>query len=209
MKILNEYQSKQLLKKYDIPIPRGAIVKNKDEARNVAASIGTGSVMKLVSSDVVHKSDGGFVVLNVDYREAEKVYDVMIEKANKIGAKITGVLVEEMLSGYELIIGLKKDIQFGQIIMVGMGGIYAEVYKDVSFRVAPITFYDAHKMLEELKGYKILTGIRGKEKADLSKVAEIIVKVSNLKNIIELDINPLICNSSTAIAADVRVIIEE
>jgi succinyl-CoA synthetase beta subunit len=209
MKPLNEYQAKQLLRKNGILIPRGTIVNNRLEARNVAASIGTGSVLKLVSPDVVHKSDGGFVVLNVEYHNAPTVYDELISKASKIGAKVTGVLVEEMLSGYEVFVGLKRDPQFGQIVIAGMGGIYLEVYKDIVSRVAPVTLTEAHEMLKELKGYKILTGIRGKEKANSEEIADVIMKVSNMKGIVELDINPLMVDSISAIAADSRMIIEE
>ena len=208
MKQLTEIESKKLLKQNDIPIPRGDLAKNELEAKNLASSIYGRAVMKIVSSDIVHKSEFGGVVLNVDYHDAPIIYAELIEKAKKIGAKVDGVLIEEMLSGHEIIIGLKKDSQFGLVIMVGLGGIYAEIYKDVSFRVAPITVDDAQQMLEELKGYKILRGIRGKEKANMTAIRNAIVNVSNLKNIIELDINPLICNSERAVAADARILME-
>ena len=119
MKQLTEFETKQLLKKNNISIPRGDLANNRDEARNVASSCWGMAVMKIVSPDIVHKSDFGGVVLNVDYRNSSVIYDELITKASKIKAKIDGVLVEEMLSGYELIIGLKQDSQFGQIIMVG------------------------------------------------------------------------------------------
>lgn len=204
---LNEYESKKLLSDNGIKIPRGMLARTRDEARNIAASIGTRSVMKLVSKDIVHKSDGGYVYLNIDYHDAPTIYDELIAKAAKVGATVDGILVEEMCSGYELIVGLKQDPQFGLVIMVGFGGIYAEVYKDVSFRLAPITVDDAREMLRELKGHKILTGIRGKEPADINEITDVIVKVSNLKNVIELDINPLLCSAEKAVAVDARSII--
>lgn len=204
---LTEPESKQLLSDNGIHVPRGALACTRDEARNIAASIGTGSVMKIVSRDIVHKSEFGAVVLNVDYRNAVNVYDELITKATKVEAKVDGILVEEMLFGYELIVGLKQDPQFGQVIMIGFGGIYTEVYKDVSFRIAPITVTEAREMLKELTGYKILTGIRGKEPADINEITDVVVKISNLKNVVELDINPLVVNKTAAIAADARMII--
>jgi len=208
MKQLTEIDSKKLLSQNDIPIPRNGLARNALEARSLASSMWGLAVFKIMSPDIIHKSDFGAVVLNVDYRNSKVIYDELIAKAAKVNAKVDGILVEEMLYGHELIIGLKQDNQFGQIIMVGLGGIYAEIYKDVSFRVSPITVSDAREMLKELRGYKILTGARGKEPADISKITEIIVKVSKLKNIIELDINPLIVNSTSAVAADARIITE-
>jgi len=209
MKQLTEIDSKKLLSQNDIPIPRNGLAKNALEARSLASSMWGLAVFKIMSPDIIHKSDFGAVVLNVDYRNSKVIYDELMAKAAKVNAKVDGILVEEMLApGHELIIGLKQDTQFGQIIMVGLGGIYAEIYKDVSFRVSPITVSDAREMLKELKGYKILTGARGKEPADISKITEIIVKVSNLKGIVELDINPLIVNSISAVVADSRIITE-
>jgi len=208
MKQLTEIDSKKLLSQNDIPIPRNGLARNALEARSLASSMWGLAVFKIMSPDIIHKSDFGAVVLNVDYRNSKVIYDELMAKAAKVNARVDGILVEEMLYGHELIIGLKQDNQFGQIIMVGLGGIYAEIYKDVSFRVAPITVSDAREMLKELKGYKILTGARGKEPADISKITEIIVKVSNLKGIVELDINPLIVNSISAVVADSRIIVE-
>jgi len=208
MKQLTEIDSKKLLSQNDIPIPRNGLARNALEARSLASSMWGLAVFKIMSPDIIHKSDFGAVVLNVDYRNSKVIYDELIAKAAKVNARVDGILVEEMLYGHELIIGLKQDPQFGQIIMVGLGGIYAEIYKDVSFRVSPITVSDAREMLKELRGYKILTGARGKEPADINKITEIIVKVSKLKNIIELDINPLIVNSTSAVVADSRIITE-
>jgi len=208
MKQLTEIESKKLLSQNDIPVPRNGLAKNALEARNLASSMWGLAVFKIMSPDIIHKSDFGAVVLNVDYRNSKVIYDELMAKAAKVNARVDGILVEEMLYGHELIIGLKQDPQFGQIIMVGLGGIYAEIYKDVSLRVAPITVSDAREMLKELKGYKILTGARGKEPADISKITEIIVKMSNLKGIVELDINPLICSSTSAVVADSRIITE-
>lgn len=206
MKQLTEFDTKKLLERNGISIPHGELIYNENELYTIPLNFSGNIAMKICSPEIIHKSDAGGVVLNVNPRDVSQVYHTLISNAGKV--KIDGVLIEEMISGYELIVGTKIDPQFGQVIMVGFGGIYAEVYKDVSFQIAPVTQKEAFEMLQELKGYPILTGIRGKEKANLEAIVDVIVKVSNLKNVIELDINPLIVNSTSAIAADARMIID-
>jgi len=128
-------------------------------------------------------------------------------------ARIEGILVQQMaLQGHELIVGLKKDAQFGHALMFGLGGIFVEVYKDVSFRVVPIEKSEALDMISQIRGYPILKGIRGRKPANIEAIAHVLVSVSQMaqkENIIELDINPLIVNETGAIAVDARAMIEE
>ncbi len=147
--------------------------------------------------------------------EAGSTYDKILSQIKKAApdAKIEGILVQQMAPlGHELIVGLKKDPQFGHALMFGLGGIFVEVYKDVSFRVVPIEKNEALDMISEIKGYPILKGIRGRKPADIEALACVLVAVSRMaqkENILELDINPLIVGETGAIAVDARAMVEE
>ncbi len=215
MKILTEHEVKRLLLKYEIPVTRESIANSPDEAFAIASQIGTPVAMKISSPDISHKSDVGGVVLNVSAPEARSTYDRIISQIKKVApiAKITGILVQQMApQGHELIVGLKKDAQFGHALMFGLGGIFVEVYKDVSFRVVPIEKSEALDMISQIRGYPILKGIRGRKPANIEAIAHVLVSVSRMaekENIIELDINPLMVNETGAIAVDARAMIEE
>jgi acyl-CoA synthetase (NDP forming) len=215
MKILTEHEAKKLLIKYGIPVTRESIANSPDEAFAIASQIGTPVAMKISSPDISHKSDVGGVVLNVSAPEARSTYDRIISQIKKVApiAKITGILVQQMApQGHELIVGLKKDAQFGHALMFGLGGIFVEVYKDVSFRVVPIEKSEALDMISQIRGYPILKGIRGRKPANIEAIAHVLVSVSRMaekENIIELDINPLMVNETGAIAVDARAMIEE
>lgn len=214
MKILTEFEAKKLLSKYGIKVTQGWIAGSPDEAFNIASGFGSPVAMKISSPDITHKSDVGGVVLNVKPDDVKTEYSRMIEKvaAAVPSAKIEGILVQQMApQGHEMIVGLKKDPQFGHALMFGLGGIFVEVYKDVSFRVVPIEMNEALDMISEIKGYPILKGLRGKKPADIDAIAHALVSVSWMaqkENIIELDINPLIVGESGAIAVDARAMIE-
>ncbi|RLF59528.1 MAG: acetyl-CoA synthetase [Thermoplasmata archaeon] len=216
MKILTEYEAKKILKKYGIPVPREELAKNEKEAKEIAKKIGFPVVLKLISPDILHRTDIGGVILDIkDEKGVIKSYRSIIENAknNFPNARIRGVLVQEMLPhGKEVIVGLVRDKQFGHVIMFGLGGIFVEILKDVSFRVIPIDKKEAMKMIQEIKGYKILEGVRGSPPSDLDALADILVKVSKLgqefPNIIELDINPLFSYEKGAIAVDCRIIMD-
>ncbi|MCE8422805.1 MAG: acetate--CoA ligase family protein [Candidatus Methanoperedens sp.] len=214
MKILTEFEAKKLLSKYKIKITEGRIAGSPDEAFDIASRIGTPVAMKISSPDISHKSDVGGVLLNVKKEDVIKTYEEMITRIRKMvpAANIEGILIQQMAPpGHEIIVGLKKDAQFGYALMFGLGGIFVEVYKDVSFRVAPIEKRDALAMISEIKGYPILKGIRGRKPADIGSIADVLVYVSELaekENIIEFDINPLIVNESGAIAVDARAMVE-
>lgn len=211
---MDEHASKKMLLQYGIHITKELVASDKHEAVAFAGKIGYPVAMKVLSCDIVHKTDVGGVLLGIaNPEEAADAYDKIIKTVSehKPHAKIKGVIIEEMINGHELIVGSKKDIQFGPIIMLGLGGIFVEVLEDVSFRVIPITEKDAGEMIHELKSFKVLMGARGEHKANLSKIKAALVSVSKLvmdhPEIEELDINPLIVDERRAIAADARIIV--
>ena len=214
MKVLTEHETKKLLSRYGIPVTKENIAQSADEALAIALNIGTPVAMKISSPDIPHKSDVGGVMLNIERENVRPAYDKMISQIRKAvpGANIEGILVQQMAPpGHEIIVGLKKDAQFGHALMFGLGGIFVEVYRDVSFRVIPVDRKEALGMISEIKGYPILKGIRGKKPADIDSIARVLVSVSDMaekENIVELDINPLIVNDSGAIAVDARAMVE-
>ncbi|MCZ7358411.1 MAG: acetate--CoA ligase family protein [Candidatus Methanoperedens sp.] len=214
MKILTENDAKKLLAKYGIPVTEGSIARSPEEALKIAARIGAPVAMKISSPDIPHKTDVGGVELNVKAEEVKAAYSGILERVRKTvpDANIEGILVQQMAPpGHEIIVGLKKDAQFGHALMFGLGGIFVEVYRDVSFRVVPIGKKEAFAMISEIKGYPILKGIRGKKPADIDSIARVLISVSALaekERIIELDINPLMVDENGAVAVDARAMIE-
>jgi len=215
MAMMNEYDSKKMLSRYGISVTKELVAKDKHEAMAYSGKVGYPVVMKVLSSDIVHKTDAGGVVLNIHNPEdAGRAYDLIIENIRKHSphAKIDGIIIEEQVKGHELIVGAKKDPQFGPVLMVGLGGIFVEILKDVSFRVVPITEKDADEMLRELKSFAVLEGARGKPKANLKKIRSALMGVSKLlkdnPQIQELDINPLVVDEKRAVAADARIIVD-
>src|SRR5659263_302258 len=163
--VLTEHEAKKLLAKYGIAITKESIAQNANEAYAISSQIGTPVAMKISSPDISHKSDVGGVELNITPGDAKASYEKIISRIKNAvpDARIEGILVQQMAPpGHEVIVGLKKDAQFGHALMFGLGGIFVEVYKDVSFRVAPIGKKDALDMISEIKGYPILKGIRGR-----------------------------------------------
>ncbi|TDA69726.1 MAG: CoA-binding protein [Clostridia bacterium] len=199
--VIPEFAAKQLLRAYDVPVPRGIMVKDEDELAQVEDKITFPVVTKVVSPDIVHKTDAGAVILGLDsvvkMKEAYRRITMRAREYNP-DAYIQGVLVEEMAgSGIEVIIGIKQDRRFGPVVTVGLGGVFVEVFKDVSLRPAPVTEQEAREMLQELRAYPLLLGIRGSEPGDINELVKVVSRVSHmaldLKNeIAELDINPLI-----------------
>lgn len=214
MKILTEHEAKKLLSKYGIPVTKESLAESDVEALAIAVQIGTPVAMKISSPDISHKSDVGGVELNVVVGNVKTTYNKIISRIKKVApdARIEGVLVQQMAPpGHEIIVGLKKDAQFGHALMFGLGGIFVEVYKDVSFRVVPIEQNEALDMISEIKGYPILKGVRGRKPADIEAIARVLVAVSEMaqeENIIEFDINPLIVSETGAIAVDARAMID-
>jgi acyl-CoA synthetase (NDP forming) len=215
-KYLNEIESKQLLKEAGVPTTDIRLAKSRDEAVAFANQIGFPVVLKIISPDIVHKSDIGGVKLGLgDGTAVSKAYDEMMAavKAKQPSAKIDGVSVQNMARpGVEVIIGVSRDQQFGPVLMFGMGGILVELLKDVSFRIIPITRYDAHEMIREMKSFPLLEGYRGSEPASIEALEDLLLKVSELATktpqIKEMDLNPVFARRDDAIAVDARIILE-
>ncbi len=201
-----------VLSAYGIRVARGVLVRSPDEARAVAPSVGEKLVLKVVSPELVHKTDVGGVVLGVSPDEAPAAVEEMLARISYRfpGARIEGVLIQEQLPpGQELIVGSVRDPQFGPLVMVGFGGIFVEVIKDVVFDVAPLSPEEAREMLEGMRGYALLRGARGRPPVDIDAVAEVLERISHLAHdfpqIVEMDVNPLIAYPDGAVAVDLRI----
>jgi acetyl-CoA synthetase (ADP-forming) len=215
-KSLLETEAKTVCVDYGIPVTRFALAKNDAEAVECAEKIGYPVVMKIVSPDIIHKSDVRGVIL--DLKSAEDVRDAYGQilrnvKKHDAKARITGILVQEMApSSTEVIVGAIKDPQFGPAIMFGLGGIFVEVLKDVTFRIAPITEDEACEMMSEVKAYPLLKGYRNTPPADTKAIARILLNTSKLvtdhPEIKELDLNPIIVYENGAKTVDARIIVE-
>jgi acyl-CoA synthetase (NDP forming) len=200
-KSLSEHDSKALLSLYGIPVTREKIVNSINNAVNFAEHVGFPVVLKVDSPDILHKTEADVIRLGVGCAEdIAKFYEEIMENASRYNpeARINGVAVQEMVTGgTEVIAGMSQDSQFGPTIAFGLGGIFVEVLKDISLRVTPLSRSDAKKMVRQIKGYPILEGIRGKARADIEAVEDLLSKLSQLSEdwkdyIAEIDINPLI-----------------
>jgi len=214
--VLTEIESKELLKQAGIPVVETRLARSKKEAITMSKELGFPVVLKIASPDIVHKSDSGGVRLGLaNATQVGKAYsEVMVSIKQKYpDAAIHGLAIQRMAPpGVEVIVGMSKDVQFGPVLMFGLGGILVEVLKDVSFRIVPLTRRDAAEMIREIKGYPLLEGYRGQEPADISALEELIVKVSQFveqnPEIKELDLNPIFAYRDSAIAVDARIILE-
>ncbi len=212
---LLEHEAKELLKLQGAPVSMDHLVVNEDEAVKIAEEIGYNVAMKIVSPDILHKSDAGGVRLKLkDEQEVREAFNEIIKNAYayKPDADIRGCLVSSMSGeGVEIIIGTKNDDQFGPIIMFGLGGILVEVVKDVSFRVLPVSEYWAASMIDEIKSAAILDGVRGRPPCDKQAIAKLIGKVSELieayPEIHEMDLNPVIVHENGLTIVDARIIL--
>lgn len=213
---LTEIESKDLLKEAGIPVVEAKLARTKAQAISLSKQIGFPVVLKIVSPDVIHKSDSGGVKLGLsNATQVGKAHSEILSsvKQHYPNARIFGVSVQKMVRpGIEVIIGMTKDAQFGPVLMFGLGGILVEVLKDVSFRIVPLTKRDAREMIREIKGYPLLQGYRGQEPADIAFLEELLLKVSNFveqtPQIKELDLNPIFAYKNGAVAVDARVILE-
>jgi len=213
---LLENEAKTIIREYGIPVTRFEVAGTADEAVEHAEKIGYPVVLKILSPDVIHKSDVGGVMVNLkNDKEVRKAYSEIINnvRKHKADVKIIGVLVQEYAPEpiAEVIVGMTKDPQFGPAIMFGLGGIFVEVFKDVSFRIAPLTEYDAKEMIMEIRSYPILTGVRGRKPVDINELVSIILKVSKLvtehPEIDQLDLNPIFAYDKGALTVDARIIL--
>ena len=210
---LLEPEAKALCSEYGIRVTKFSVARTPEEALRFADEIGYPVVLKVVSPQVIHKSDVGGVVTQLeDPREVKDAYQRILTNVekNKPDAEIMGVLVEEMAPpSIEVIVGATRNPQFGPVLMFGLGGILVEIIRDVSFRVAPINSSDALEMITELKAYSVLKGYRNQPPADINAMVEILLKVSKLvverPEIREVDLNPIFVYEKGAKVVDARV----
>lgn len=214
---LDESAGKQLLAGFGVRVPQSRVAKGMADVEAVMKDLQTPVVVKVMSPDILHKSDAGGVKINLrSAAEVKAAIEGMLNAPKIKGARIEGFLVEEMApAGHELVIGGLRDPQFGPLVMVGLGGIFVEILKDVSFRLCPIARIDAEEMLDELKGAAILRGARGGKPASREAIIDVLLKVGgedglllkHAADISEADINPLIVSDTAAVAVDARFIL--
>jgi acetyltransferase len=216
---LIESEAREVLKAYGFRLPESRIARTTQEALKTASEIGYPVVMKIASPDILHKSDMGGV--RVGLKDEGMVEEAFFDMTSKIrlrqpGARVLGVMVQEMIPmGKEVILGITRDIQFGPMIMFGLGGIYVEVLKDVSFRIAPVSVQEADAMIREIRAFPLLRGARGEARADIKGIREALLRLSQLAvdfpEIVEGDINPLLVlpEGKGAVAVDARLTIQE
>ncbi len=208
---LSEYESKQILTSYRIPVTRDVLVHDANDLLSVCQEVGYPLVLKGCSSDVSHKTESG--LLRIDIRNDEEAKASFNDIMNKMHGMEGAVLVQQMVKGKrELVVGLIRDAQFGPCVMFGLGGIFTEVLKDTAFRIAPLEKRDAMEMMHEIKGKGILESIRGMPAADKDSLAEILIAVGRMglehEMIKEIDINPIIISGSKPVAVDALVVLE-
>jgi acetyltransferase len=215
---IGELEGIELLKYYGFNVLPNALAKTGDEAAAIAQDTGFPVVLKIVSAQILHKSDAGGVVLGLDNpRDVKRAFEDIVSRAAEYNpdAQIDGVLVQKMApAGSEVILGLNRYPVFGPLLMVGIGGIFVEVFQDVVFRLAPIGRNEARRMIRQIKGYRLFQGFRGRPPADIEIIEKSMVSLSNLATnhpeIVELDINPLLVHprGEGATAADCRIILK-
>ncbi|MCS7128718.1 MAG: acetate--CoA ligase family protein [Sulfolobales archaeon] len=213
---LLEHESINLLESYGIPVAKAELASEVNEAVALAKKIGYPVVLKIVSPDISHKSDVGGVRVGIDSDDGVRsAFNEIISNVSERapGSRIAGVLVQKMApsGGIEVIIGGLRDRAFGPVIMFGLGGVFVEVLRDVSFRISPLLEEEAYEMLRELKGARVLNGYRGMPPVDKSSLVRIILKVAKILDenpeIDSLDLNPVMSYTSGALVVDARVIL--
>src|ERR1700691_4005098 len=201
---------------YGIPVPKEGVAKSAGEAAEIATGMGFPVVMKIVSPDILHKTEAGGVMVGVkNAADVENNYETILANARKYksDARIEGIQVQQMLVvGQEVIVGAVTDGSFGKLVAFGLGGVLVEGLKDITFRLAPATKEDALSMLDGLQAHEMLRCVRGSDPANRDAIADIIVNVSKLitdfPEIAEMDLNPVFATKSNAIAADVRIVVD-
>lgn len=215
---LLEHEAYEFLRAYDLPVPKFGLAVSADEAAELAERIGYPVVLKIVSPDIVHKSDVGGVKVNISSEsEVRKWFDTIIQNVRSKAptAKVAGILVQEMVpQDLEVIVGSTRDPVFGPVVMFGLGGIFVEVLKDVSLRITPITVYDAEEMIREIRAASILEGYRGAPPRDKKAIIDLIIKVGRLMDevpeVTDIDLNPVMVfpEGRGAKIADARILIK-
>ena len=211
---LVEFQAQDVVAAYEMPVPKTTLARTSDQAASAAKKMGFPVVLKIASPQISHKSDVGGVVAGLDSPEAVKKAFLDITSAQRPHqeeAFLSGCLVQKMApkGSKEVIVGFKRDPQFGPLIMFGLGGIYVEVLKDISFRLAPLTLDDAQKMIREINSFPLLRGVRGEPPVDFKALEDILLTISQLAmdfpEIHEADFNPVLVSPDGAVVADVRL----
>jgi acyl-CoA synthetase (NDP forming) len=214
---LDEFAGKQLLDSFGVSVPKSVVIDGADRAASALAKLTPPFVLKIMSPDILHKSDAGGVKVNL--KSAVAVEDAIREMMNAPAirdVRVDGFLIEEMApAGHEVVVGAVSDPQFGPLVMVGLGGIFVEVLADVAFRICPITRLDAREMLAELKGAAVLNGARGRKPASQDAIVDVLLKIGGEGGLLvrhaddfkEADINPLIVSESGAVAVDARFVL--
>ena len=216
-KVITEESAKSILKSYGISVPDYALVTSTNEAVKAAKKLGFPLVMKVVSPQILHKTDVGGVKVGIDnVNDVKKTFNDMYGRlSKKKGVGVKGILLEKMVpKGVELIVGLQNDPQFGPVIMVGLGGIMTEVMKDVAFRMLPITTSDAKSMIDELKGSKLLKGFRGSKPIDLNMVSKMLVQIGKLgidhaSHFDSIDFNPVVVYPKSYAVVDAKILLRK
>lgn len=214
---LDEAAGKRLLAGYGVAVPQTRVVKDAAGVAAALKELELPVVVKVVSPDILHKSDAGGVAVNLrTAADVEAAIRDMAKKPKIAAARVEGYLIEEMApAGQEIVVGGLRDPEFGPLVMVGLGGIFVEVLADVSFRICPITRVDAEEMIAELKGAAILKGARGRQPASIEAIVDVLMKVGGENGLLmqhgddiqEADINPLIVSETGAVAVDARFIL--
>ncbi len=207
MTMLSAEQAYGLLRKYRIKTVNHGLARTFQEVELLAENIGFPLVLKIDATQIVHKTDVGCVRVAYSYDMLEEVYKEVTNNAKKITKDVNGVLVQEFVRGLEAITGSAHDSQFGKVMMFGSGGVLTQIFKDVAFRLVPISKEDAENMIDETKVSQLLN-YRGNN-IDKSKIVDVLLKLNNLvqtENVKEMDINPLFLNNKGAFAADVRIV---
>jgi acetyltransferase len=214
---LGEIEAREVMEAYGMRLPQSRLARSPDEAAQIATEIGYPVVMKISSPDILHKSDiGGVRVGLADAMAVRDTYELIEYRARKYSpqARIWGILVQEMVrKGREILVGVSRDPQFGPLVAVGMGGIYVEVLRDVALRLAPISRQEVAAQLRSIRTFPLLRGVRGEPPADLDKIEEVVLRISQLvtdfPDIVEMDINPLVVHNKGegAVVVDARIIL--
>ncbi len=209
-KALSEFESKMLLAEYGVNITQEKVVSAEDDAVAAASDIGYPVVLKGSGEELSHKTEMNLIALNL--RDEDEVREAYKNLTSNPEAEVKEVLVQQMIKGdRELVVGLTRDAQFGPCVMFGLGGIFTEILEDVSFRVAPLTRWDAKDMMGEIRAAKILDAFRGKPEVDREALADILIAIGNigmeLDQVAEIDINPLKILDGKPVAVDALVVL--
>ncbi len=208
---LSEFESKLLLAAYGIPVTREILVSDRSQLVPALQELGYPVVLKGCSPDITHKTDQKLIYVDIrSDAEAQAAHDKLLSKMNLDSG---AVLVQEMVGGQrEVMAGLTRDPQFGPCVMFGLGGIFTEILKDVSFRLAPLQTRDAHEMMREIRGHKILEAVRGMEPVNTETLSRILISIGQIgldnERVKEIDVNPLIIRKGEPVAVDALVILE-